>query len=235
MRYYPITLGVVRPNWSAQQINMIMPNNPETVYAAIRERDNNTCQCCGFRAENYQQVLHINGNPRDFADDNLLTTCIFCHQCFDLETVNQMQSGMLIWLPEFTQAELNHLARALYLARVVPGAMATTARKIFDVLYERGEEAKRRLGSRDPGALAIVMRDFLTKKEYDHVRASLDGIRLLPLEKRMVRDEATGAEMNGFGTIFAHWRSKVYKDMPAQDWPALYNKLVPNETAGQQK
>jgi 5-methylcytosine-specific restriction endonuclease McrA len=41
-------------------------------------RDNYTCRFCGFRAEEYQEVVNINGDYRDNRLDNLATACIFC-------------------------------------------------------------------------------------------------------------------------------------------------------------
>jgi intracellular multiplication protein IcmJ len=221
MKYYPITLGVTRPNWSAKTNRAFGKISPEAA-ESVFERDNHTCQCCGFRAEKHQQILHKNGDTRDFSDNNVLTACIFCHQCFDLSVVDAMQSGMLVWLPEVPQHDLSHLMRAVYVARVTQGPLADMARQIFDALYARGDEAKKRLGSKDPGALALVMRDFLTGKEYHQTQDNLKGIRLLPLDRRMVKDD--GGQLNLFPQVLAHWRSKTgpFGALPAQDWPQIF-------------
>src|SRR5688572_6597199 len=158
MRQYPITLSVVRPNWSANtNANRAVGTIGDEAKQAVLKRDDHTCQCCGFRSEKYQDVLHINGDARDWRDENVLTTCIFCHQCFDLMKTGQVRAGMLIWLPEISQPVLNHLMRALYIARVTPGGLSEAAKDAYDRLMTRGEEAKKRLGSSDPEALAIVM------------------------------------------------------------------------------
>jgi len=225
MNYYPLTLGVPRLSWN--KAAPLAQANPDEARAAIVARDDHTCQCCGFRAEKYQEVLHLNGNARDFSNDNVLTACIFCHQCFDLEQVSKMRSGMLIWLPEMAQADLHHMMRSLYLARTAQGGLADAARKVFDILYKRSEEAKKRLGSTDPGALAIVLRDFLTKKEYEQAQDNLDGIRLLPLDQRMVPDPEKGGEYNSFPSVLAHWRGRTgpYADMAPQQWATLFKEL----------
>jgi intracellular multiplication protein IcmJ len=221
MRHYPITLGVKRPNWGANPRRATGQVGPEAAEAVLL-RDEHTCQCCGFRAEKYQQVLHLNGDERDFAEDNVLTTCVFCHQCFDLGMVDKMRSGMLIWLPEMSQPALHHLMRALYIARVTQGGLAEAARQTYDTLLKRGEEAKRRLGSSDPGALAIVLRDFFTHKQYTDAQERLEGIRLLPLDRRMIIEGEM--DYNQFPQILAYWRSRngPFAAMPAQDWPTLF-------------
>lgn len=228
---YPITLGVRRLNWAPPKTAPVIHLNHDDLRARILERDEHTCQCCGFRAEKHQEILHINGDVRDFEDANVLTTCIFCHQCFDLENVGRMQSGMLIWLPEVSQVDLHHMMRAVYLARVTQGDLAATARKTFDALYTRSEEVKKRLGSIDPGVLALVLKDFLTNKHYRKAQENMDGIRLLPLDRRMIRD--ADYEVNYFPQVLAHWRSKTgpYHATPAQDWPRLYHTAVQTPSA----
>lgn len=227
MHYHPLTLGVPRISWSAKKTSFVAPKDIDEARATVFKRDDHTCRCCGFRAEKWQEVLHLNGNQKDFSDKNVLTTCIFCHQCFDLEAVAKMRSGMLIWLPEIAQADLHHLMRSLYLARVAQGGLAEAARKMFDVLYARGEEAKKRLGSTDPGALALVLRDFLTSGQYQKAQQNLEGIRLLPLDQRMIPDDK-GGTFNSFGSVLAHWRSKAgpYAALPAQDWDKLFGDLA---------
>jgi intracellular multiplication protein IcmJ len=226
MRYYPITLGVTRPNWSGNTIARAKGQIGEEANQRVFDRDDYTCQCCGFRAEKYQQVLHINGDDRDFRDDNVLTTCIFCHQCFDLAQVGKMDSGMLVWLPEMTQAELNHMMRAIYLGRIVPGGLAEAARDMYKTLMARGDDARKRLGSTDPAALALVLRDFLTHKQYKEAQERMEGIRLLPLDRRMIK-HPDGSDYNEFPQILVHWRGRngPYASLPPQEWVKRYAKL----------
>jgi intracellular multiplication protein IcmJ len=230
MKYYPITLGVVRPNWNAAKTGRAFGHITPEANEAVFQRDDYTCKCCGFRAEKWQEVLHLNGDKRDFNDDNVLTTCIFCHQCFDLANVDTMQSGMLIWLPEIPQHDLHHLMRAVYVARVTQGPLAELSRQIFDSLYARGDEAKKRLGSKDPGALALVMKDFLTGREYHTTQDHMKGIRLLPLDRRMTKDE--NGPLNMFPQILAHWRSKngPFGELPAQEWPQIFKDSLGTAT-----
>lgn len=230
MKYHPITLGVKRINWSAKADNVRAKGDiGDEAKLRILNRDDHTCLCCGFRAEKYQKILHLNGDDRDMRDDNVLTACIFCHQCFDLTDVNAMDSGKLIWLPEISQANLHHLMRALYVARVTQGPLAEIARKTYETLLARGDEARKRLGSTDPGALALVMKDFLTQKQYENTQERLEGIRLLPLDRRMVpMQDEKGGTYNEFPQILANWRSKngPFGALPAQEWPRMFKDVL---------
>lgn len=149
--------------------------------------------------------------PADFSKasdnpDDFHTACQFCAQCFDLESVVQMKSGFLIFMPEMSQAMLNHMARAIYVARVSQGPMADTARRLLDIVMQRREEAKARIQTDDPFVLSLVLRDFLTSKTYVQRAAKLEGVRLFPLDRRMVKEG--DLEFNQFPQILAYWRSK---------------------------
>lgn len=209
MKLYPVTLGIAR-SATAQGSSLNTDKNglgltPE-LKARIFERDQNICACCGFQSAKYQDVIFKNGIATDIRMDNMATGCIFCHQCFNLDQVNTMRSGVLIWLPEIDQATLHHLARAIYVARISQGPVANAARQALDILLHRREEARRRLGTDDPFILAAVMRDYLTNRHYEMRGAKLEGVRLFPLDRRIIRE--ADLEFNQFPQILAFWRSK---------------------------
>lgn len=231
MAYHPLTFGVKRPQWKAPTgaaalLRPLSVEEAETATAAILARDDNTCQCCGFVAQKHQQILHLDSNANNFAPNNCLTACVFCHQVFDLHQTAKWQSGMLIWLPEIGQAALHHLMRAIYVARVTPGPTATIAKKLYEQLMQRGAEAKLRVGTTDPGALATVLREFLSGAQYAARKQKLEGIRLLPLDRRMVLED--GLEYNQFPQILAYWRSKngPFNALPVADWAKLAEQLA---------
>lgn len=221
----PISLGVERgtkPNKATDTAVAGESSGEADTRTRIFERDRYICQCCGFQSHKYQEIHHKNGNPADVSDDNMATVCIFCHQCFRLDQVSQMRAGVLVWLPELSQTTLHHVCRAIYVARITQGPMADAARTALDVLMERREQASERLGTDDPMVLASVLRDFLEDKEYQQRDAKLDGLRLLPLDRRIIKEG--DLEFNQFPQILAYWRSKdgpFGKAMPAS-WPALF-------------
>ena len=155
----------------------------------------------------------------------MATLCIFCHQCFHLDSVSEMRSGVLIWLPEIEQTDLHHIARAVYVARISQGPIADAARRSLEVLMHRREEARRRLGTDDPFILATVLRDYITQKSYESRKVKLEGLKLFPLDRRIIKE--SDLEFNQFPQILAYWRSKdgPFGGKVPKDWINLYKEI----------
>lgn len=231
----PLTLGISRPIGKAKQIRRgagatgsSLPDGRLTKEAKekIFARDDHTCACCGFKSKKYQEVHFLNSNRNDHSEGNLKTLCIFCHQCFNLEDVSDMRSGVLVWLPEIDQVHLHHIARAIYVARISQGPIADAARKSLDLLMARKDEAERRLGTEKPEILAMVLRDYLGEKHYHYRKDKLDGIRLFPLDRRIIRE--ADLEFNQFPQILAYWRSKdgPFGGKTPPQWITIYQELL---------
>ena len=226
MDYLPITLGIARTTGDAEgsQGGAPAPLSAE-VRQKIFERDHHTCRFCGFQSAKYQDVHFLNGVPGDQRADNLATACIFCHQCFDLERVSAMRSGVLVWLPEMEQVQLHHVARAVYVARISQGSMAEAAKAAYETVIGRREVAQQRLGTDDPFILATVMKDFLGPKAYSQRDKKLEGVRLFPIDRRIIKEG--DLEFNQFPQILAYWRSKdgPFSGKAPHQWKAIYARL----------
>ena len=235
MTNYPINLGITRPLSSGQKTKTGADNTgssssistkiPKELKEKIFERDQFTCHCCGFQSQKYQEILHKNQNPIDFNEDNLITVCNFCLQCFQMERVSDMKSGVLIWMPEIEQTTLNHLARAIYVARISQGPVAEAARKALTTLMARREEAKKRIHTDDPYILSMVLKDYLGPKHYEDRKRKLDGLRLFPLDRRIIKE--ADLEFNQFPQILAYWRSKngPFGGKTPPQWISIYLEL----------
>lgn len=228
MRLYPLTIGIAQ-NMRGAKVYEDALRTQELLTPEIRqkifERDNNTCRHCGFTSQKYQDISFVDGDKSNLQADNLLTACIYCEQCFDLEKVAQMRSGLLVWLPEIDQADLHHIARAIYVARISQGSIAETAKSALEKLMGRREEAKARLHTDDPYLLSVVMKDFLGPRQYAMREKKLEGIKLFPLDRRIIKEG--DLEFNQFPQILAYWRSKngpFGGKAPAQ-WKNFYAKL----------
>ncbi|HCM84249.1 MAG TPA: type IV secretion protein DotN [Rhodospirillaceae bacterium] len=206
------------------------PSPADPVFQATRtrilERDGHACRYCGFTAKKYQEIQFLNGNTRDMSDDNLATACVFCHQCLNLERAGQMNSGILIYAPEIDQVTLHHLTRSIYVARRTQGPMADSARIAMNALLSRKDEAAARLGSDSPRLLAAVMRELLEPGTYKRRMQVLDGIRLMPLDKRLLKED--DFEFDQFPQILAYWRSTngPYGKTLPPTWPAMLQSVM---------
>ncbi|MCB9982880.1 MAG: type IV secretion protein DotN [Rhodospirillales bacterium] len=236
MDAFPITLGIARPSGPGSSRKQGGAGNsgsssavgeklPKDLKQKIFERDGHICQCCGFESKKYQEVLHKNMDITDRSEKNLITTCIFCHQCFHLDAVSTMKSGVLIWLPEIDQATLHHIARAVYIARISQGPVAEAARKSLDILMGRREEARKRIHTDDPFILASVLSDYLGPKHYEMRERKLEGLRLFPLDRRIIKE--ADLEFNQFPQILAYWRSKdgPFGGKTPPQWISIYQQL----------
>lgn len=234
----PVTLGIARhiptktdKSRARKSSAAAADKIPEDLKNKILARDEHTCRCCGFKADKYQQILIRNQNKADLREDNLMTACIFCHQCFNLEDVSEMRSGVLIWLPEIEQAQLHHIARAIYVGRISQGPTADAARKALEILMQRREEAKNRVGTDRPYILAMVLRDYLGPRHYHYRGRKLDGLRLMPLDRRIIKEAEL--EFNQFPQILAYWRSKAgpFGGKTPPQWAEIYQRLKEQKAA----
>ncbi len=191
----------------------------------ILARDNDTCQCCGFQAKKYQEVLFLNGDQTDFSEENMKCVCIFCHQCFNLDRIHIMKSGVLLWIPEIDQADLHHIARAIYVARISQGPISDAARRSLDALMQRREVLRSRIGTDDPYILATVLKDYLTNSHYENRESKIEGVRLFPLDRRIIKE--ADLEFNQFPQILAYWRSKdgPFGGKVPQKWFDVYHSI----------
>lgn len=184
----------------------------------VLQRDDHTCRYCGFQSRKYQEVNFIGKADKAAGPDDYATACTFCYQCFHLERIDRMQSGAVIWLPEIGQAALHHVCRAIYVARISQGPMADAARDGMEALLARKEEAKNRLGADSAKILATILQDFLEPAEYKNRAAKLKGFRILPLDRRIIKEG--DLEFNQFPQILAYWRSKdgPFGELPPRKW-----------------
>lgn len=65
--------------WRNNIIEQVSQDAWRRLRRKILLRDNFTCQYCSFRAEKWQIVHHIDGNPNNNSDFNLETICPMCN------------------------------------------------------------------------------------------------------------------------------------------------------------
>jgi intracellular multiplication protein IcmJ len=196
--FLPLTLGV-RLNSGAEQ-GAAAPPSKNQIEKTLKQ-DDYTCRFCGFRSQQFQRVVYHKNKD----SSELVTCCTFCEQTLYLERAGMMGSAVLIWLPEIAQAELNHIARAIYVGRSGEGAVVELATRAFDALMARRVDAKKRLGSDDPLLLATILHESMNADEVRSAVQKLNGVRVMPLDKHMGKTK-TG-EVNQFPHIVKYWCS----------------------------
>lgn len=114
----------------------------------IHARDNFTCQFCGFQAKEKLETININGNYLENKKHNLLTACSLCAQCFFLEAVGKSDfgGGVLIYLPEMSQNELNALCHVIFVSMICRLNNASLAKNIYRSLKLRAQLIEEKVG-----------------------------------------------------------------------------------------
>ncbi|MFS1426447.1 type IVB secretion system protein IcmJDotN [Vibrio splendidus] len=180
------------------------------------ERDNHACGYCGFRSAKFQEVHHLDDNHNNNELSNLITTCSLCHMCHHIGFAGFKELGDLIRIDpkeNLTQASLNSLVRALWMAESSPNKeLAQGATSLYNRLHLLSVNAKRQLGTNKPDVLARFMIS-LDDREYGKRKEKLEGIYFLPCKE-------------GFTQQLEHWKKAGLKNNPTEKWPAIASDRV---------
>jgi intracellular multiplication protein IcmJ len=149
----------------------------------VYERDNYTCQYCGFQAKEFQEIVNIDGNYTNNKVSNMITACCFCSQCLFLETLGMedMGGGQLIYAPEISQADLNSFCHVLFCAMGNGTGYQESAQAIYRGFKFRSQiiENKFGPGTSNPATFGQLVLEY--KIEHPGEPSDiLKDIRLLP-------------------------------------------------------
>lgn len=174
----------------------------------VLEKDNYTCQYCGFRcgvdngngSGSWMEVHHIDDNHNNNSMSNLATICQFCHNCQHIGFAGLHDEASLIWLPEIEQWELHHIVRTCMVAKGfkqsndaqsnqrnkimqrtsdVVNTIFEQSEAIMAMLSDRRQQAQDILGTDNPKVLGDAL-GMLPTELYDKRADLLGGIRLFP-------------------------------------------------------
>lgn len=150
----------------------------------VHERDDYTCQYCGFQAREYQHVVNRDHNYAHNALSNMLTTCAFCAQCLFIESIdfNDYGGGRIIYFPELSQAELNGLCQVLFCAIANATNYRTNAQTIYRDLKLRSQVVEQVLGegTSNPARLGQMLIDAPYEDRDKVQQKVLKDLRMLP-------------------------------------------------------
>ena len=150
----------------------------------IHARDHYTCQFCQFQAMNHLETINLNGNYLDNKRENLVTACGLCAQCFFLEAVGKSDfgGGVLIYLPEMTQNELNALCHVIFASLTCRLSTASHAKNIYRSLKMRAQLVEEKVGEglSNPAQFGQMLIEAGEKKKTAIHEAIMTSFRLLP-------------------------------------------------------
>lgn len=194
-----------------------------SIWNSVWERDKYKCYYCGFVSKKYQEIHHLNDDHDDNSKDNLVTVCPLCHQNFHLDTSSTTNGGKIIWLPEFSQQELNYLCRAIFIAMEAADqadnnkeetvGFAKIARMLQSSLEERAlvlDQHFRGGKCSDPAIFANVLIN-MPEDIYNKREQFLQSFKLLHLRSR-------------FPIQTKYWKNTSFKDVPVETWEKLIRK-----------
>ena len=150
----------------------------------IEARDNFTCQYCGFQSMAHMDIVNRDLNYVNNKQSNLTVACPFCAQCHFIQSVgiSDNTGGVLIYLPEFTQSELNAVCHHLFASMVLKTATANDAKNIYRSLRLRSQVVETSLGAgmSNPAFYGQVLLDADSESSEKIHRVVDEKIRLLP-------------------------------------------------------
>lgn len=150
----------------------------------VHVRDAYTCQYCGFQAKECLETINVNGNYLENKMSNLTTACGFCAQCFFLEAVGKSDfgGGVLIYLPEIAQSELNALCHVLFASQVYRLKTASHAKAVYRSLKLRAQLIEEKVGEglSNPAQFGQMLIDASEGKQVTMQKTMSQAFRLLP-------------------------------------------------------
>ncbi|MBN2690015.1 MAG: type IVB secretion system protein IcmJDotN [Gammaproteobacteria bacterium] len=187
MSFYPLKLRVVHGEWRLFALRRDDPKFAEFKKRVLR-RDNYTCQFCGFQAKDYQEVVNLDHDYHNNKMDNIVTSCLLCAQCLFLDAIGKGEygGGTLVYLPEFSQNELNAFSHVLFCAMANNTAYKDDAKTIYRTLKLRSKIIEEKLGEglSDPSMLGQMLIDAYVVGRKQVREKMLADIRLLPSRDR---------------------------------------------------
>lgn len=181
----PITLMAKRGNW---QQYMARKNNKS--FLAIRPRvfarDQNTCRYCGFQSDKNMSVVNHDHHYENNNLNNLMTACSLCSQCFFLESVGSdgRTGGLMVAVPEVTQADLNHFCRALFCSMLRDAPYRGKLQSVYLSMQDRAKDIERVFGpgTHEPNIFGQTLIDSgIPAEQLSH--PVMQSLKLLPLRK----------------------------------------------------
>ena len=114
----------------------------------IFKRDKYSCGYCGFTAKINMAIMNKDHDYRNNTSGNMITACPFCLQCNFLEQVGASgkNGGILVYLPEITQAELNGTMHTLFCSIANATTHEASSKEMYNAFRLRAQPIENTYG-----------------------------------------------------------------------------------------
>ena len=131
------------------------------VYAMIMRRDRYICQFCHYESPQ-MEIVNADNDYKHNTKENFICSCSLCAKCTLLDAYDLDYEGedKIIYLPELTQEELNHLVRSLFCKVTSENTDSVyNAKKLLAQLQDRAKWLDDKVGCElsHPGLFAYYM------------------------------------------------------------------------------
>ena len=211
----PITFAVRAKSW-----RMLQPHGDakdkryQELHTAITTRDDNTCRFCGFKSNAFQEITHLDEHHGHNDPSNVVTACPLCHLDFHWPLAGMRNMAMVIWCPEFTQAQLNHVVRSIFVSVSGKNEHEETARTLYNALEMRASVVEEYLGKGGSNPIMVARAAlYIPDASAESLNDRFFGLRLLP-------------KIGAFSKQIKHWQedASLYGQWPAARWAELAPK-----------
>ncbi len=201
MKLRPILLSVKRGSFRGDTPS---PPNSDLIYKnarkAVLNRDNNTCQFCGFESIK-NETHHVDDDHTNHQESNLVTACVLCHMAHHIAFAGIQGRGSLIYLhnAEIGQGPLNQLIRTLWIAEELgKGDLKLNASQLLSRLEKAEIMSIQAIGTSNPSVLGDFM-SYMSNHDYENRAKALEGIYLFPKKSAYSQHiKMWSAEIKGF-------------------------------------
>lgn len=158
------------------------------------------CSECGIPSRSHLEAVEHDGKH-----------VALCPFCFVAESIERGEGkGRLIWCPELTQAQLNNLVVACWLAKAQGEKRGVAADGILAQLYAKHYDIEDIMfdGASHPAKMAQALRG-ISPDLYKKRSAFLGSVRFLPAEK-------------AYSRLIDSWKETEWMAIGEEVWSALY-------------
>jgi intracellular multiplication protein IcmJ len=217
----------------------------QSVRQPVLEACGNECEFCGHTSAKYQEVHHKDDDHANNKRENLFGSCPLCHQVFHLGLAGMRDGGVIVYLPEMTQAEVNQLALLVWILDSTRALVDSKSKGMFPdaadmQLFKRVHSVSSRIRQMlDSRRATVLMRiaDHITKTnamskelspKLSDITPSLFASALMQLsnEEYANREKAFGGlrllpRAGRFEHRVEHWRDEANAILPVPSWAKI--------------